>query len=141
MVMSSQTPPLDPLLIPVSSGVGGPKPKRKVAAVSVIAKTAARHGKGERRNRKSHQPAKYTIADAFDYFNGPVGAERGEYDFQNERCVRSVAYLLEYLSNHGNQRIQGADASGLGGVLVFCANQMARAATWRKAERETGDKS
>jgi hypothetical protein len=136
----STTPPLDPLLIPVYLGDGGPQPKRKLAAVSVIAKTAARHGKNTRRNRKPTQPTKYTIADAFNYFCGPT-EERGGSEFQNERCVRSVAYLLEYLSNHGNSDVAGTEVSGLGGVLAFCADAMARAIAHREWLREHGGKS
>jgi hypothetical protein len=139
--MSQSTiPPLDPLLIPMSSEDGGPKQKRRLTAVSVIANTPSRQGKKKRRNRKSHQPPKYTIAEAFDYFHGPT-EEEGNSEFQNERCVRSVAYLLEYLSNHGNQAVPGDEASGLGGVLASCADHMSRATVRREWLRVLGGKS
>jgi hypothetical protein len=135
----SKITPLDPVLLPDLSGSEGSK--RKLASVSVIAKTRARHGKNERGNRKQPRPAKYSIEDAFNYFNAPYGSDRGEGEFQNERCVRSVAYLLHYLSNYGNSDVDGSAVTGLGRALEACAEEMARAVGRQEWLREMGGKS
>lgn len=129
----STTPPLDPVLLP-----GSERPERQLATVSVIKKTSARHGKSKRRNAN---PAKFTIEDAFNFFRTPYDSDRGEIEFQNERCVRSVAYLLHYACDYGNKDLRGDIASGLGHVLEKCASDIALGIGRQTFLREHGGKS
>jgi len=74
--------------------------------------------------RRSAQPAKYTVAQAFDYFYGP--RSRGEHDALNhERGIRAVAFLLTYCSEIGNEMIDGNATNGLARILEFCATRNA----------------
>ena len=128
--------PLDPALLLDLSG--SEAPKRKLAAVAVIKKTSARSGKSKRRNPK---PAKFTIDEAFNFFCTPYDSGQGEIEFQNERCVRSVAYLLHYASDYGNKDVRGGVADGLGDVLEKCASGIALGRERQEWLREHGGKS
>jgi hypothetical protein len=128
----STTPPLDPVLLSE-----GETPKRELATVSAINKTRARRGKSKRHNLK---PPKFTIADAFNFFRTPYDSDRGEIEFQNERCVRSVAYLLHYASDFGNKDVGAAVVDGLGRVLEKCAADIALGIARQAWLREHGGK-
>lgn len=127
----STTPPLDPVLLP-----GSESPKRKLAAVAVIKKASNRHGKSKRRNS-----AKLTIENAFNFFYTPYDSDHGESEFQTERAVRSVAYLLHYLSQYGNTDANGAAADGLAHTLEKCAAGIALGRERQDFLREHGGKS
>lgn len=70
--------------------------------------------------------AKYSIAEAFDYFNTPDGEQPSASHFNNERCIRAVAFLLHHCSQYGNEDVQGFIAHGLGHVLEQCASDIDR---------------
>ena len=80
------------------------------------------------------KPKRYTLEQAFDYFNS--GPDDEFEDFNNERCVRAVAFLLHYCSEMGNENMHGYAAHGLGHVLDRCANQMGWADTCMKRAQE-----
>jgi hypothetical protein len=83
------------------------------------------------------QSAKFALTEAFDYFVVPSGAgELTEGAFNNERCVRAVAYLLHYCSENGNRDLDGSSAQGLGLVLEQCARRIALAEARREWLRE-----
>jgi hypothetical protein len=71
------------------------------------------------------EPAeKYTLAEAFDYFQGP--SDREQHDRLNvERGLRSVAFLLTWCSDIGNQPVDGNAANGLARILELCADRAA----------------
>ena len=77
----------------------------------------------------------FTLEHAFDYFFVVDGGESNDTEFQNERCVRAVSFLLDYLSEHGNEDVEGFVASGLGGVLKKCSGNIASTAARRQRER------
>jgi hypothetical protein len=65
----------------------------------------------------------WTMDDAFGW-NGYGSLETDGLDL--ERGIRSVAFLLEYLSAGGNEELDGFVAYGLGECLSFCAKKSAR---------------
>jgi hypothetical protein len=62
----------------------------------------------------------WTMEDAFDWDGGGDLKSAG---LDLERGIRSVAFLLHYLSDAGNETIDGYVAQGLGRCLNFCAKQ------------------
>ena len=83
------------------------------------------------------QSMKFALTEAFDYFAVPNSAgELTEGAFNNERCVRAVAYLLHYCSENGNRDVDGSSALGLGLVLEQCAGKIALAEERRRWLRE-----
>jgi hypothetical protein len=66
---------------------------------------------------------KFTLTDAFDYFNVGDKDEPSSCAINDERCVRAVAFLLHYLSHHGNEPVAGWIAHGLAHVLEECADR------------------
>jgi hypothetical protein len=64
----------------------------------------------------------WTMEDAFEW-DGYGSLKTDGLDL--ERGIRSVAFLLEYLSEAGNKEIAGFVAQGLGRCLSFCANKSA----------------
>jgi hypothetical protein len=127
----STTPPLVPILIPDSPGNDGSKPKRtskpKPAVVPLAAKTPDPPPIPQK-----PEPQRFTLADAFDYFEIPDDDYPSESELNNERCVRAVAFLLHYCSEHGNEPIEGFAAHGLAKVLEKCAAYISHV----KAHRE-----
>src|SRR5271170_3442240 len=89
-------------------------------------------------SHRKTEPKKYTVEQAFDYSIAPLREDDGENEFQNERCARSIAFLLHYLSKYGNEGVDGITASGLGNALEQCAHNMAHAAARQALRRETG---
>ena len=127
----STTPPLVPILIPDSPGKDGPKSaaksERKRAAVPAVAEVPT-----PTPNNQAAEPQRFTLADAFDYFEIPDDDYPSESELNNERCVRAVAFLLHYCSEHGNEPIEGSAAHGLAKVLEKCAADISHV----KAHRE-----
>ncbi len=68
------------------------------------------------------QERMWTMEDAFSW-DGTRSMESDELDL--ERGVRSVAFLLQYLSEGGNEEIDGFVAQDLGRCLNFCAEKSA----------------
>ncbi len=62
----------------------------------------------------------WTMEDAFAW-SGFGDFESNGLDL--ERGIRSVAFLLDYLSEGGNEEIDGFVAQGLGRCLTFCAKK------------------
>jgi hypothetical protein len=75
--------------------------------------------------KPAHSEEKYTLEEAFDYFNIPDD-EPGQCELNNERCVRAAGFLLHYCSEHGNENVHGFIAHGLGVVLEKCASNIAQ---------------
>ncbi len=63
----------------------------------------------------------WTMEDAFDWDGGGNLKSAG---LDLERGIRSVAFLLQYLSDGGNEEIDGFVAEGLGKCLTFCAKKV-----------------
>ena len=81
---------------------------------------------------------RYTLEEAFDYFMTPPDENPDTSQINNERCIRAVAFLLHYCSNHGNDDVYGWTAHGLGYVLEQCASDVRRPDEHRKWLREHG---
>jgi len=118
------TPPLDPILSPDLS--------RPNLTLAMITKKKSVRPTGKRRSRKPKEKL-YTLEQAFDYFHGPT-EECPE--FQNERAVRAIAFLLHYFSEEGNEDVDGYVAHGLGQALEISAAKIAQASARRLYLRE-----
>lgn len=79
---------------------------------------------------------KFTLAEAFDYFHIPGGDFPEESSLNDERCVRAVAFLLHYCSDHGNEPITAMAAEGLAHILEFAGKNVAHTASRRNKARE-----
>ncbi|MGH9735979.1 MAG: hypothetical protein ACRD8A_15470 [Candidatus Acidiferrales bacterium] len=97
--------------------------------------------KGQQSGAVEWAEDRFTIEEAFDYFHVPREKRRPGREFSpegselnDERCVRSVAFLLNYLSSAGNDDVHGMVAYGLGQILECCADESFRVAKFaRKA--------
>lgn len=68
---------------------------------------------------------KFTLEEAFDYFHISEDDRDPSVSSRNlERVVRSVAFLLEWCSEHGNESVEGFTAHGLARILDRCANRL-----------------
>jgi hypothetical protein len=77
----------------------------------------------------SHLPEKkWTMEEAFDNLCETNG-NREELNL--ERGIRSVAFLLSYVSEDGNTEVDGFIAEGLGKCLSFCAKESVRLRSFR----------
>ncbi len=80
------------------------------------------------------EPQKVTLAEAFDYFNVPDQSSSPELTEINlERALRSVTFLLEWLSHHGNEAVDGFAAHGLAQVLDRCAERVSHPRAARRS--------
>jgi hypothetical protein len=68
------------------------------------------------------QEQMWTMEDAFEW-DGFDDLKSAGLDL--ERGIRSVAFLLQYLSEGGNEEIDGFVAQGLGRCLNFCPEKSA----------------
>jgi hypothetical protein len=73
------------------------------------------------KRRRAKRSEKFTIAEAFSYNTEPSDGD--SYDFHLERALRSVAYLLEFSTEVGNDPVDCFAAYGLSRFLQFCANR------------------
>jgi hypothetical protein len=96
-------------------------------------------GADETAKRRRRKVEKYTIEQAFNYFYGPEEDAKCE-EFNNERGVRAVAYLLTYCSQYGNESLDGDAAMGLARVLKCCASEIARSEIRRQWLARKGDR-
>jgi hypothetical protein len=68
---------------------------------------------------------KFTLEEAFDYFHISDDDKDPSVSSRNlERAVRSVTFLLEWLSEHGNESVEGFTAHGLARILDRCADRL-----------------
>jgi hypothetical protein len=134
----SQAPPLEPILIPDSPldqenrTHAKPESKRRPEPVAMVQKPP----KAKKPRRTKIAVPLFTLEDAFDFFSVSPGGERTDSEFQNERCVRAVAFLLHYCSEYGNEAMEGSAAHGLGLVLQKCAGNIAYAVAHHDWVRE-----
>ena len=83
------------------------------------------------RSRESQPPPgpeleKFSLSEAFDYFNISDDDRDPSISSMNlERAIRAVAFLLEWLSQHGNESVDGFTAHGLAQILDRCADKVA----------------
>jgi hypothetical protein len=78
----------------------------------------------------------WTLEDAFDGLCEPRGSptptgigvinDTAREELNLERGIRSVAFLLSYVSENGNAEVNGFIAGGLGLCLSFCAKESVR---------------
>jgi hypothetical protein len=80
----------------------------------------------------------WTMEDAFDGLCEPRKSRAGigiidvsREELNLERGIRSVAFLLDYVSEDGNTAVDGYVAQGLMTCLRFCASEAARLRKWR----------
>lgn len=73
--------------------------------------------------QRPKQSAKYTIVQAFDFFFGPQDRDAHE-QFNDERGIRAVAFILTYCSQIGNNVVDGYAANGLARILEYCASRI-----------------
>jgi hypothetical protein len=76
--------------------------------------------KGEAEMKEKTETQMWTMEEAFAW-SGFGDVESNGLDL--ERGIRSVAFLLHYLSEGGNGEIDGFAAQGLGRCLTFCAKK------------------
>ena len=89
---------------------------------------------------KARREPRFTIAEAFMPFlepdapADPRGPERElrRVHFDLERGIRAAALLLDLLTQEGNRPLDGETATGLGRVLEFCADEIARVEKLRR---------
>jgi hypothetical protein len=84
----------------------------------------------------------WTMEDAFDGLCGPresptptgIGVinDTAREELNLERGIRSVAFLLSYVSENGNAEVNGFIAEGLGRCLSFCAKESARLSSFHR---------
>ena len=86
--------------------------------------SSARRSPGKRAGKR-YRTSRYTIRQAFDFFYGPDNRERHR-QFNDERALRAVAFLLTYGSDIGNEFLDGNAANGLARILELCAERMMR---------------
>jgi hypothetical protein len=79
----------------------------------------------------------WTMEDAFDGLCEPRKSRAGigildvsRDELNLERGIRSVAFLLDYLSEDGNTAVDGCTAQGLMNCLRFCASEASRLRKW-----------
>ena len=71
------------------------------------------------------QSEKITLAEAFDYSNIANGEDDPSTSARNnERAIRSVSFLLHWMSQHGNEFVEGMAAHGLATVLYEVAQRL-----------------
>ena len=66
-----------------------------------------------------NQQERFTLEEAFDYFYEADGMNCQELNLK--RAVLSVSFLLRFLSDTGNNPVDGFAANGLACVLEKCA--------------------
>jgi hypothetical protein len=71
----------------------------------------------------SHAEERFTLTQALDAFYKPDGVDEPTANL--ERALLSVSFLLDYLSEGGNEPFDAVAALGLGGCLFKCAEHMA----------------
>jgi hypothetical protein len=95
-------------------------------------------GENNSRLRERHEQM-WTLEEAFDGDRGPKGSIPAETGIINdtsreelnlERGIRSVTFLLDYVSEDGNTTIDGYVAQGLMKCLRFCASEASRLQKW-----------
>ena len=80
----------------------------------------------------------FTLAQAFDAFYRMEGADSSDLG-NRERAVRAVAFLLDYVSDAGTEKVDAFAAVGLGRCLDRVAEEMARCRKLAaKEERKDG---
>ena len=92
---------------------------------------------------------RFTIANAFNYFHVMDDDDLEKTETQScpinaERFVRSISFLLDYLSMNGNEPVSGSAAHGLAAALKYLAdtgfpeakNQRRRNVNERAGEQE-----
>ncbi|HXN99303.1 MAG TPA: hypothetical protein VN881_09540 [Candidatus Acidoferrales bacterium] len=81
----------------------------------------------------------WTMRDAFAAAPGTM-FDLETQELGVERGIRSVAFLLKYMSEDGNEEIEGYVAQGLGLCLDFCADQADRVREGRKFREQQKNK-
>jgi hypothetical protein len=88
----------------------------------------------------------WTMEEAFDGLceprktpNSPIPTGIGiindtaREELNLERGIRSVAFLLDYMSEDGNTSVDGSVAQGLMECLHYCASEASRLRKWHTA--------
>ena len=73
--------------------------------------------------KKAKRPTAEALEAAFDYFEGPED-DREREALNQERCLRSVRFLLTYCSEMGNEALPGDVAYGLAQALGVCLDRL-----------------
>ena len=76
-----------------------------------------------------------TLERAFDYLREFGGPEESE-EFNVERVLRAIAYLLQWSTDCGNQALDGSVACGLALLTQQAASRIADGRERRRHERE-----
>jgi hypothetical protein len=116
---------------------GGIEMKKKRKNKSTVAPVALPFNKQLNKNGEEVQlyngPRMFRIEDAFSWDSSDESIETRELNV--ERCIRSVAFLLEYLAQGINPISEWATL-GLASCLDFCADEAASAQRSRKIEEQ-----
>lgn len=97
--------------------------------------------RGRKERGPKNQLLKYTIEEAFSYFNGPAGyaPENADGKVLNvKRAILSAAFLLDWLSTHGNEPVDGFSAHGLAEILNRAARDLDYSNDLRRMEAGRG---
>jgi hypothetical protein len=88
----------------------------------------------------------WTLEDAFDGLCDPresptptgIGIinDTSREELNLERGIRSVAFLLSYVSEDGNAKVDGFIAEGLGLCLKFCAKESVRLLSFHRRRKQ-----
>jgi hypothetical protein len=63
---------------------------------------------------------RYTLAEAFDYFHLiDESIDPSSNPLNQERAIRAVAFLMEWMSQHANENVPGCAAHGLAAILEY----------------------
>lgn len=112
-------------VLPAIAATPNPKPESKPQS------------KGEERmTREGKSEELFTMSQAMDAFYSPDGVD--EETANLERAFLGVSFLLDYLSESGNESVNAIAAQGLGRCLFAAAQNMARLRNrTARAERES----
>jgi hypothetical protein len=121
MNSESTKPPLEPHLIP-DSPTDRVEPESKPGPQPPVVLRKKRSGNKSQGPPPSgpSEAAKYTIAEAFDFY---CACSEDREDLNFERAIRAVGFLLHWVTQTGNKPIEGPAASGLGHILDDAADQ------------------
>jgi hypothetical protein len=120
--MNTETPPLDPLLIPNS-------PTNQNEKHRLLEIKNARVGSRKRKLRGPRTEARHTLEEAYCYRQGSHGTPERSMDI--EKAVRAAAYLLDWAGDGGNDEVNGSLALGVSEVLQRCAEAIKRDRDYR----------
>ena len=128
--------PLDPILIP-DNPAGSPTPavtKRELSPVAGIDKSTPKPAAPAKPRRRPRKPEKFTLEEAYMYFQGVGGPSARSRDL--EKGIRAASYILDWAADGGGESVDGYLAAGIAKQLDTCADRVRRDREFIEAARE-----